>query len=123
MSAMGCCCGDVSFVVPSSESEAVARLLDDNLHRLGLGDYTVDREAAKVSVVGAGLMSHPDAAARMLCALSGAGICVKVISTAENKISVVVSQNEADRAVETLHRELIGCGSAENKNSCGENEY
>ncbi len=62
-----------------------------------------DEDVAKVSVVGAGLMDQPDVAARMFAALGREGINIKMISTSEIRISCVVSDKDAERAVRVVH--------------------
>ena len=62
-----------------------------------------DEDAAKVSIVGAGLMDQLDAAARMFSTLGQAGINIKMISTSEIRISCVVSDPDAERAVRIVH--------------------
>ena len=62
-----------------------------------------DEDAAKVSIVGAGLMDQLDAAARMFSTLGQAGINIKMISTSEIRISCAISDKEAERAVKVVH--------------------
>ncbi len=98
---------DISFTVPAGDLETVRAVLAENERPLGAKGYTVDEDVAKVSIVGAGMMSHAGVAARMFRALSDAGINIKMISTSEIKISVIVSRKDADRAVEAVHDEFI----------------
>ena len=67
----------------------------------------VDTDVAKVSVVGAGMETHPGTASRMFEALYGAGINIGMISTSEIKISGLVSREDADKAVSAVHDEFF----------------
>ena len=66
-----------------------------------------DTSVAKVSVVGAGMESHPGTATKMFEALFDSGINIRMISTSEIKISVIISADEADRAVSAVHKAFI----------------
>ncbi len=98
---------DISFTVPTADLETVTAVLDENEKQLGASGYAIDDDVAKVSIVGAGMMSHAGVAARMFRALSDAGINIKMISTSEIKISVIVARKDADKAVEAVHDEFI----------------
>ncbi|GAG53012.1 unnamed protein product, partial [marine sediment metagenome] len=65
-----------------------------------------DSNMAKVSLVGAGMQSHPGVAARMFTALGREGINIDMISTSEIKISCAVKKGEGKRAVRVIHREF-----------------
>ena len=67
----------------------------------------MDKTCAKVSVVGAGMQSHPGVASTMFEALSGQNINIRMISTSEIKISVIIDKNDADRAVSAIHDAFI----------------
>ena len=64
---------------------------------------TSDDDIAKVSLVGAGMKSNPGVAATMFETLADAGINIEMISTSAIRISCVVAQGDADRAVQLLH--------------------
>lgn len=78
-----------------------------NVWNKGAGDYTVETDCAKVSVVGVGMHSHPGVAATTFHALSTAGIDIRMISTSEIKISCVVDSTKADDACKVLHKAFI----------------
>ena len=63
----------------------------------------MDADVAKVSVVGAGMQSHPGVAAQMFEALFESNINIRMISTSEIKISVLIAKQDADRAVNAIH--------------------
>ena len=70
---------------------------------LGFDNIEVDNQVAKVSVVGAGMVNNSGVAAKMFEALFSAGININMISTSEIKISVLVAERDADRAVQAVH--------------------
>ena len=66
-----------------------------------------DTDIAKVSVVGAGMESHPGTAAKMFEALYGIDVNIQMISTSEIKISVLIDKKDADRAVSAVHKAFM----------------
>ena len=75
--------------------------------RIGGGDITVDKTCAKVSIVGAGMQSHSGVASTMFEALFNQNINIKMISTSEIKISVIIDEADADKAVAAIHDAFI----------------
>jgi aspartate kinase len=67
------------------------------------GRFTLDEGIAKVSLVGAGMKSHPGIAADMFAALAAEGINIEMISTSPIRISCVIRASDADRAVRAVH--------------------
>ena len=98
---------DITFSVPLESVDAVREVLDENMPVIGAGNYFVDEDVAKVSIVGAGMLSHSGVASRMFRALSDAGVNIKMISTSDITISVIVGRKDADRAVQAVHDEFI----------------
>jgi len=94
---------DISFTVARGDMDNAKALLEDHRAELGFETITVDDQVAKVSVVGAGMVNNSGVAAKMFEALFGAGININMISTSEIKISVLVAERDADRAVQALH--------------------
>ena len=94
---------DVIFTVPLADAEAVKELLEENRSLYQGSSVSIDTDLAKVSIVGAGMQSHAGVAARMFEALSDANINIRMVSTSEIKISVLVAENDADRAVVAIH--------------------
>ena len=94
---------DISFTVKRSDLETARTALEQAASRTGAERVLADEDVAKVSVVGAGLMDQPDIAARMFSALGREGINIKMISTSEIRISCVVSDKDAARAVRVVH--------------------
>ena len=70
----------------------------------------MDRSVAKVSVVGAGLMNAPGMAVKMFEALADCRINIQMISSSEIKLSAVIDQADADRAVQAVHEKYFGEG-------------
>jgi aspartate kinase len=70
----------------------------------GFGSLLYDDRIGKVSLVGAGMRSHPGVTATFFGALAEAGVNIEMISTSEIRISVVVDENEVDAAVTAAHR-------------------
>ncbi|HXU08653.1 MAG TPA: aspartate kinase [Blastocatellia bacterium] len=94
---------DITFTVKRSDLGAARAALDQVAGNIGAEGVLADEDVAKVSIVGAGLMDQPDVAARMFSALGQAGINIKMISTSEIRISCVVSDHDAERAVRLVH--------------------
>ena len=98
---------DVVFTVPMGDADTALRTLESNKGRFGGGSISVDKTCAKVSIVGAGMQSHSGVASTMFEALSNMNINIKMISTSEIKISVIIDENDADRAVAAIHDAFI----------------
>ena len=98
---------DLIFTVPRSEAENTRKLLDENVSRFGGSEAEIETGVAKVSIVGAGMQSHFGVAAKMFEALSENQINIQMISTSEIKISVIIDQKDADRAVNAIHAAFI----------------
>lgn len=94
---------DISFTVKRSDLDTARAALKRAASQTGAEEVLADEDVAKVSVVGAGLMDQPDVAARMFAALGREGINIKMISTSEIRISCVVSDKDAERAVRVVH--------------------
>jgi aspartate kinase len=94
---------DISFTLPRSDGAtamtALARLKDE----VGYEQLLYDDQIGKVSVIGAGMRSHPGVSARFFSALADAGVNIEMISTSEIRISVIVDENAVDAAVQAAH--------------------
>ena len=94
---------DMVFSV-NSDDAPLARTITEELSReLDAGDVLVDDTLAKVSIVGAGMVSNPGVAARMFEALAEENINIEVISTSEIKVSCLIAAEHVERAVQALH--------------------
>ena len=94
---------DVTFTCPQGSAQAAMRALDSASDTIGFESLRVDDQIAKVSLVGAGMRSHPGVSATFFEALADASINVEMISTSEIRISVVTRVDDAQRAVQALH--------------------
>ena len=101
------CIRDRSFTMPLGDAESAVAALKNATHRIGGGDITVDKTCAKVSIVGAGMQSHSGVASTMFEALFNQNINIKMISTSEIKISVIIDEADADKAVAAIHDAFI----------------
>ena len=100
-------CKEVIFTCPKGEAETAMSVLGANKSRFGGGEITINRDVAKVSVVGAGMQSHPGTASTMFEALYSQNINIHMISTSEIKISVIIDKADADKAVAAIHDAFI----------------
>ncbi len=98
---------DISFTVAKSDTDAAKRILEENREYIGFDHIDVSDNIAKVSIVGAGMINNPGVAAGMFEALFNAGINIHMISTSEIKVSVLVDIDDADRAVQVIHRKFF----------------
>jgi aspartate kinase len=94
---------DVSFTSPLQDLSRIRATLDRVVAEVGAGTYEVDDAIAKVSLVGAGMKTHPGVAADMFAAMAEEGINIEMISTSSIRISCVVRAADADRAVQAVH--------------------
>jgi len=95
---------DISFTLPRADGEAALAALRAVQGEIKYEDLLYDDRIGKVSLVGAGMRSHPGVTATFFSALAGAGVNIEMISTSEIRISVVVDENEVDAAVTATHR-------------------
>ena len=94
---------DISFTVARSDAEEAKAILEENREYIGFQSIEVNTQVAKVSIVGAGMVNNSGVACKMFEALSSAGININMISTSEIKVSVLVDERDADRAVQAIH--------------------
>jgi aspartate kinase len=94
---------DISFTMPKSDLAVAEPILQAACSEIGAAGVNIDSEIAKVSLIGAGMRSHPGVAADMFEALAEAGINIEIISTSSIRISCVVRADEVERAVEAVH--------------------
>jgi aspartate kinase len=94
---------DISFTLPRGETDKARAVLEPIADEIGAGGIKVDTEIAKVSLVGAGMKTHPGVAAKMFGALSAAGVNLEMISTSTIRVSVVVAKAQVETAVQAVH--------------------
>ncbi len=95
---------DISFTLPGADGQRALEMLRAAQETLGFQELLYDDRIGKVSVIGAGMRSHPGVSAKFFAALAEAGVNIQMITTSEIRISVVVSQADVDVAVHTTHK-------------------
>ncbi len=99
---------DISFTVAKDDVEETLATLERHRNTsLRCDKVDVERNVAKVSVVGAGMISNPGVAATMFEAMFNENINIKMISTSEIRITVIIDEAEADRAVKAVHDKFV----------------
>jgi len=99
---------DIVFTVARVDLESALRVVDGIVKEIGASGFVYNDRVAKVSVVGAGMITNPGVAADMFRALAKEGINIEMISTSEIKVSCVVEEEQAIKAVGALHAEFFG---------------
>jgi aspartate kinase len=94
---------DISFTTPKEDLVRASLAVEQVVAELGARDWQVDETIAKVSLVGAGMKTHPGVAATMFRALADAGVNLGMISTSSIRISCVIDAAQAETAVRALH--------------------
>ncbi|MCU1461622.1 MAG: aspartate kinase [Acidimicrobiales bacterium] len=94
---------DISFTVPKSDLPASQGVTEALAHEIGAEAVTHDDGIARLSLVGAGMKSHPGVAARMFEVLADEGLNIEMISTSSIRISCVVRADQVERGVQALH--------------------
>jgi aspartate kinase len=100
---------DISFTVPRAELVAAREVTESLSAEIGAREVLVDEGIAQVSIVGAGMKTHPGVTAMMFETLAKAGINIEMISTSPIRISCVVRAEAVDKAVRALH-DAFGLG-------------
>jgi aspartate kinase len=94
---------DISFTLPKDDLGVAEPMLEEAAREVGAVGFTTDPGVAKVSLIGAGMKSHPGIAADMFDALAGEDINIEIISTSSIRISCVVRAEDVERAVRAVH--------------------
>ena len=94
---------DISCTIPAEDIPAADKALKEITRELGAREYDTDAEIAKISLIGAGMRSHPGVAAKMFQTLADLGINLDMIGTSPIKISCVIEKKHVDQAVRALH--------------------
>lgn len=97
---------DLVFSTSSDDAPRVKEIAESVANELGAGDVLVDDTVAKISIVGAGMVSNPGVAARMFETLAEEEINIQVISTSEIKVSCLIAAEHVLRATQALHRKF-----------------
>ena len=94
---------DISFTVARGDSQRAREVMEENKEVIGCKSVELNDQIAKISVVGAGMANNAGVACKMFEALFSAGININMISTSEIKVSVLVDERDAERAVQAVH--------------------
>lgn len=94
---------DVSFTLPKTDGTRAMEALSKVRPEIGFDKLLYDDQIGKVSLIGAGMRSHPGVSARFFAALAEAGVNIEMISTSEIRVSVVTRADDVDTAVRAVH--------------------
>ncbi|MDQ3986333.1 MAG: aspartate kinase [Actinomycetota bacterium] len=94
---------DVSFTIPNDDMARAEPILEDAAAEVSAEGWQSDKDIAKISLVGAGMKTHPGVAADMFDALAEAGINIEIISTSSIRVSCVIRASEVEKAVKAIH--------------------
>ncbi len=98
---------DITFTVSQSQSNDAIKAIETLKDTFDYKSVSTNNDVAKISIVGAGMESHPGIAAKMFEALYSADINIQMISTSEIKVSVLIDSKYADKAVQVVHDAFI----------------
>ncbi|HEU4702886.1 MAG TPA: aspartate kinase [Conexibacter sp.] len=112
---------ELSFTVPREDLRTAREALEPLVDELGIGRIDDEPEMGKVSIVGAGMKSHPGVAAKVFGTLAGEGINIEMISTSPIKISCVIRADRVGDAVQALHEAFeLGADAIQQERPIGE---
>lgn len=99
---------DIAFTVTQDDLNKAVEITQAMSQEMGAGEVVFDKDIAKVSIVGVGMIGTPGIAASMFDALAAANINIQMISTSEIKVSCVVHKDQAPKALAIIHERFIG---------------
>lgn len=99
---------DISFTVSEDDLDDAIHILENHKEALTIKEITSNRDVAKISVVGAGMMSNPGVAAKMFETLYNARININMIATSEIRITVLVDKKDVEKALNAVHDGFAG---------------
>jgi aspartate kinase len=94
---------DISFTLPRADGQTAMGALARIQSEVGYDRLLYDDKIGKISLIGAGMRSHPGVSAKFFSALAAAGVNIEMISTSEIRISVIVDEAQVDAAVQATH--------------------
>ena len=94
---------DISFTVNDTQADDALKVLEENKARLKYEAINLKKDVAKLSIVGAGMMSNPGVAAKMFECLYNNNININMISTSEIRVTVLIDEKDAERAINAVH--------------------
>ena len=95
---------DISFTLPRADGPVAMKALSAIQDDVGFASLRYDDHIGKISLIGAGMRSHPGVSAKFFAALADAGVNIEMISTSEIRISVVVREDDVNTAVQAVHK-------------------
>lgn len=98
---------DIVFTVTRADLETALPVVEKIVREIGASGFVYNERVAKVSIVGAGMITNPGVAADMFKVLAEEGINIEMISTSEIKVSCVIDESQAIKAIQALHAEFI----------------
>ena len=99
---------DITFTVPKSQLKDTGEALESIKTQVNYDKVVINENAGKLSIVGAGMETHPGVASKMFEALADVGINIHMISTSEIKISVIVDAEDCEKGMQAVHDKFIG---------------
>ncbi len=99
---------DITFTVPKTQLKDTTDALESIKNQVIYENVVVNENAGKLSIVGAGMETHPGVASKMFEALADVGINIHMISTSEIKISVIVDVADCEKGMQAVHDKFIG---------------
>jgi len=94
---------NLSFSIKNKDRQAAVTVLENHKHTIGFENIEYEAGLAKVSIVGSGMVSNPGVAAQMFQVLADENIQIKMVSTSEIKVSVVIDEEKMHAAAQILH--------------------
>ena len=98
---------DISFTVSRDQMDEAVKALEENHARIKAQKIEADPTVAKLSIVGAGMQTHPGVAAGMFEALYNIGVNIRMIGTSEIRVTVLVDEKDVDKAMRAAHDRFI----------------
>ena len=98
---------DISFTVSRDQMDEAVKVLEENHARIKAQKIEADPTVAKLSIVGAGMQTHPGVAAGMFEALYNIGVNIRMIGTSEIRVTVLVDEKDVDKAMRAAHDRFI----------------
>jgi aspartate kinase len=95
---------DISFTAPHADVARATMAVTSVIEQLGARTWLVDEDVAKVSIIGAGMRTHPGVTAKMFQTLADEGINIDLISTSPIRLSCIIALDDTERAVQVLHQ-------------------
>lgn len=97
---------DISFTITRDDLSKALTTVEELKEEVGFRGYTHDEDVAKISIVGAGMISHPGVAAMMFQALAEESVNIDMITTSEIKVSCIIKSADAEKALRAIHRKF-----------------